>query len=81
MVLLKIAALNTLLQMKVNKLPDLSKKVKTLNWSHLITIRMTKPMTDPCVYTTVTAFMFTSKNTNFEFYKYLENNAYFDSNF
>lgn len=33
-VVLKIAALDTLFQMNVNKQPDLSEKVKTLNWSH-----------------------------------------------
>lgn len=33
---LKIAALDTLLQINVSKQPYLSKKVKTLNWSHFI---------------------------------------------
>lgn len=40
-VVLKIAALDTLLQINVNKQPDLSKKVKTLNWSHFIIFRRT----------------------------------------
>lgn len=37
---LKIAALDTIVQMNVNKQRHLSKKVRTLNWIHLIIFRI-----------------------------------------
>lgn len=48
-VVLKIAALDTLLQINVNKQPHLSKKVNTLNWSHFIIFRMTVKADDRSV--------------------------------
>lgn len=59
-VLLKIAVLNTLPSINVNKLPDLSKKVITLNWSHFIIVRMTVKTDDRslCACMTVKSFNF-----------------------
>lgn len=46
---LKIAALDTFLQINVNKQLHLSKEVKTLNWSHFTIFRMTVTYDDRSV--------------------------------